>query len=248
MTAVDSPGSILGISLWMVLATLWGPARAQPGPGEPLRRLVSVTGAGEVQGKPDTAHIQVGVVSESETAQAAVEQNNRAMAQLLDVLREHEVPERNIQTTSFNISPQYRQDRPRPEGGQPHPRIIGYQVVNQVRVKVEALSRLGTILDAVVRAGANQIHGIQFSIGDDQELMDQARRSAVQDARRKAQLFAEASDVRLGAVIEIRETPSDGPRPMPMQRYQMAEAAQVPIARGELTLTAQVHITYALQD
>jgi uncharacterized protein YggE len=209
-------------------------------------RTVSVTGEGETRGAPDTAHIQLGVVTESESAQTAVERNNQAMAQLLSVLQARGIPEVNVQTTSFNVSPQYRHE---PGRESQTPRIVGYQVTNQVQVKLTELDKMGGVLDAVVQVGANQIHGIQFSVDDDEQLTDDALRMAMNDARRKAELLAAAAGSSLGRVVEIRYGSPGGPIPMPMRRTMMADAmAQVPIATGEETLSARVEVVYELVD
>jgi uncharacterized protein YggE len=203
---------------------------------------VTVGGEGEARAKPDQAEISVGVVTEAETAEQAVQQNNEAMEKLLDALRRADIAKKDVQTTSFNVSPIRDYDR---ENKQP-PRIVGYRVVNQVHVKIRKLDRLGKILDTLVGQGANQIHGVSFSIGDKQELLDQARKKAMADARRKAQLYAEAANAKLGHVLSIEETSSPAP-PRPMYAPErMQAAAAVPIAPGEQTLTVNITVTYKL--
>lgn len=218
---------------------------------EPRRPSITVSGEGEVKAKPDTVAISLGVVTEAATAQQAMTANNEAMQQLFDVLDQQQIAGKDRQTVRFDVSPQYRQEQPGPRGpGGPQaeeprePRIVGYQVTNEVRIKVRQVSKLGPVLDAVVGAGSNRIHGIEFSVDDRDKLMDDARRDAIRRARAKAELFAEAADVSLGDVITIRE--EDFARPMPQPQYMMMEARSAPIAEGEQTITARVQVTFRL--
>ena len=203
---------------------------------------ITVTGMGEIDAKPDMATITVGVVTEAESASAALEENNERMKKLFEILKDRGVAEKDLQTANFNVSPKY-QHHPQ---GREEPKIVGYTVTNEVRVKVRRLSSLGGVLDALVQDGANRVHGISFSIDDEANLMDDARKKAMADARHKAELLAAAANMRLGRPLQISDQPP--PRPMPMQRFRMAEAAQaVPIAPGEVTQTAIIHVTYALE-
>lgn len=208
---------------------------------------ITVVGTGEVQAKPDTARVNVGVVTEAPTAAEAVQSNSRAMEQLLKTLREQGIEEKHIRTVGFTVSPKYQYRRG--EGGTPE--IIGYTVTNQVQVTVRDLPSLGEVLDKVVRAGANQINGIGLTVHDPEKLLDDARRKAVDDARRKAELYARAAGVELGRPILIQEATPGIPEPVFVQRGvqgMSAEAARpVPIATGEQTLSANVTVTYALQ-
>ncbi|MCA9219236.1 MAG: SIMPL domain-containing protein, partial [Planctomycetales bacterium] len=125
--------------------------------------------------------------------------------------------------------------------------IVGYRVTNQVRVKVRQLEKFGEVLDKVVASGANTISGIQFSVSDAEQRLDEARRKAVENARHKAELLAKAADVMLGPPQEIREQSTSGPQPYRARNLQMAAADRsVPIESGEQTLSAQVHVTYSL--
>jgi hypothetical protein len=203
---------------------------------------ITVVGTGDVDARPDMATITVGVVTEAESASAALEENNGRMKELFEILKDRGVSEKDLQTANFNVSPKY-QHHPQ---GKEEPKIVGYTVTNEVRVKVRRLSSLGGVLDALVQDGANRVHGISFSIDDEANLMDDARKKAMADARHKAELLAAAANMRLGRPLQISDQPP--PRPMPMQRFRMAEAAQaVPIAPGEVTQTAIIHVTYALE-
>lgn len=221
-----------------------GPAWGQSHVAAQWGPTISVNGSGEVQHEPDMAEINVGVVTEAESAAMAVQSNNQKMAQLLQALRQHGLDEKDIQTSNFQISPQRQHE---PERRQP-PRITGYQVTNQVHITVRDLPKLGEILDAAVQQGANEIHGINFSISDPSELAQQALQKAVASARRKAEALAEEADVTLGRVLHIHESSHEPPRPMMGRAMMMAEADRVPISPGSMTVRADVSVTYEIGD
>lgn len=202
---------------------------------------ITVVGTGESHAKPDQAHIQVGVVTQAASASQAMQANNGAMKKLFELLAERDIAEKDIQTTGFNVSPQYQHD---PAGKRP-PAIVGYEARNQVQVKVRKLASLGELLDELVREGANHVSGISFSVADSQGILDDARRKALADARRKAQLYAAAADVKLGSLLQLEEgsTPAFAPRYMARQ----AAAEAVPIAAGEQQFTVSVTATYRIE-
>jgi uncharacterized protein YggE len=114
-------------------------------------------------------------------------------------------------------------------------------VQNQLTVKVRDLTALGGILDKVVTLGSNQLSGIRFSIDEPETLMDEARQDAVKDALRKAKLYAGAAGVSLGEIMSISESGTSMPQPYYAKDMMMrAEAASVPMAPGEQTLSANV--------
>jgi uncharacterized protein YggE len=176
------------------------------------------------------------------------------MEALQKVVKERGVAAKDVQTTNLNVSPQYSQP-PRPIPGQPQgehiPRIVGYQVTNTVQITARNLDKLGALLDAVVRAGANQMHGISFRIDETEKLLDQARVKAMADAKRKAELLAGEAGVVVGEPISIQEGGASPPprpaRPMMMMRAMAAESA-VPVAAGEQELSVTVQVVYELKS
>ena len=149
-----------------------------------------------------------------------------------------------MQTSNFSVQPQYKQGQP----GQQRAEIVGYQVSNQVRVQVRKLDALGPLLDGAVGEGANQMQGVSFSVAEPDPLLDEARRQAMADARRKAELYAKAAGVDVGRVLLIQE---DTPRlPEPLYRGMMmargAASDAVPVAAGEQEFHASITVTYAI--
>lgn len=229
-----------------IAALLALPARAQDD-GASRPATMSLSAISEISAAPDRARITSGVVTEAETARAALDANNQAIADVIAALKEAGIEDRDIQTSGFSVEPRYHYPEPR-EGRSEPPRIIGYAVSNQVSVLVRNLDDLGPVLDRAVTVGANRINGIQFEISNEDELLDEARGEAVANARRKAEIYAEAAGVRLQSIRSISETSRLQPPPQPLfARDMRAEAASsVPIETGEQTLRVEVNVTWEI--
>lgn len=210
---------------------------------------ITVQGTGTVTTTPNLVFITIGVESQSATAVQALAQNSESMRNLQATLIELKIDKKDMQTSSLNISPVYQPqnpDRGQYDGNRAM-RVVGYRVVNQLRIKSSDVANLGTLLDAVVKAGANTIHGIEFDSQSREEMTDEARRSAIRDARRRAQLLAEEAGVKVGSAIKIEDY-AQVHHPVPMARMaMMADAAGgVPIAEGQQQITANVTVVFEL--
>jgi uncharacterized protein YggE len=205
---------------------------------------ITVAGTGESHGKPDFAQIQVGVVTEALTAAEALRKNNEAMSQLIVMIRKRGIEDRDLQTVQFNVSPRYKYDKAQQET----PRITGYQVTNEVHVKIRNLTTLGAFLDETVSLGANQVRGISFGVAEPAQLMDEARKRAIADAQRRARVYAEAAGLKLGKPIRIDEQAGGRPGPYPVARMEAAAASTVPVAPGEQAFSVTVTVSYAIVD
>ena len=234
----------LAATIAVLFAIAAMPARAWE---KPFR--FSVTGHGEVKARPDIAILTLGTQTRAKTAAQALAANTKAMRAVFDLLKsKFGVAEKDMATSNFAITPVYEHHPQRPGKPTPPPRLAGYDVSNTLTVRVRHLDRLGAIIDAVVRAGANRVQSIGFGFSDRRKLLDEARRKAVQDAKARAKLYAEAVGFTLGPVVEVRE---GGARPLPVRRMRMARAAAmeapaapVPIARGEQSVSVNVTITW----
>lgn len=208
-------------------------------------RTFHVSGTGEVSAAPDMATINTGVVTQAESAREALSGNNAAMEKIMSTLKKHDVADKDVQTTNFNVSPIYKRDN----RGRQLNEIEAYRVQNTVQVHVRKLANLGKVLDALVQAGSNQISGIRFDIDDQEGLLNQARSRAIRDARSRAEIYAQAEGVKVGRVRQISEQQIAMPRPMPMG-YAQAEAAvsRVPVAAGEQEIRVTVQVVYDIAD
>jgi uncharacterized protein len=249
---------VSAVRLFAPLALVTGlalaaPAFAQDAPSpSPLPARVSVTGEGHANGAPDLAVTQLTVMRSAATAADALEQANTAMEAVRSAMASFGVEARDLQTSGFQITPQYRYDN-RPDGTQAPPVVTGYEARNTLSVKVRDLPKLGELLDRAVQLGVNEGGSISFQIEDDAALRDSARRDAVAQARSSAEALAGAAGLKLGRVITIEDAANayaPPPPPMPYGEMRMmaaGSAAKVPVEVGENTVTSQVRIVYELQ-
>lgn len=218
-------------------------AQAQEPAAVPPPRI-NVTGEGEAAIAPDMAIVTLAVLREAETARAALDANNEAMADVIAAMKEAGIADRDLQTAGLSIQPRYVY----PENGQGEPRITGYQVANTLTLRVRELSALGSIIDRSVTLGVNQGGDITFTNDDPAAATSEARRRAVEDALQRAQTLAEAAGVELGEIVTISERTEASP-PVPLGRQMMrmeAADAAVPIAAGENLYQVRVDVSFEL--
>jgi uncharacterized protein YggE len=204
--------------------------------------LLQVTGQGEVRAVPDEAQLSAGIVTTGATAADALAANRSAMNAVFAALKAQGIAERAIQTSGFSVSPQYdpSNDRKGP------PRIIGYEVSNQVSVTLTELPKLGATIDALVASGANSLGGVSFTIRDPKPLLREARAAAVKDAIERAQTYAQAAGIALGRVVAIGE--GGGAMPHPVYRaMSVMAAAPTPTAPGEESVSASVAMSFEIK-
>ena len=201
-------------------------------------------GEATVQAKPDQVHIEIGVSAKADTAEAAAQQNAQQLNAVLEKVRPELGEDGQLQTTNVSLFPESRFD---PERRTQEP--DGFRATNMVRVTLNDISRLGSILGLATESGANQIHGIRFTVQDPEPLQAEALKQAAQEARTKAEALAQALGVRIVRIAEIEEvTPSDV-RPVRMEMAAMrADASQAPIEAGTVEVSAQVRITFQVMQ
>jgi len=218
-------------------------AAAQETP--PVPRIV-VAGEGEATVRPDMAWLTLSVMREADTARAALDDANEAVAGVIAALKQAGIEDRDLQTSGLSIDPRYVY--PQNNDGTQQPKIVGYQVTNTLSVRVRDLAKVGEVIDKAVTLGVNQGGNIVFDNHDPKQVVAEARKRAVADAAYKARTLAEAAGVGLGKVIEIAESsPVNPPVPMPkVMRMEAASDAAVPIEAGENTYRIQVRITYEI--
>ena len=224
-------------ALSLALALLAGPALAQDNPPP----MISVTGEATVSAVPDVAEIESGVSTDAKTAREASDANNAAMGNIILALKGAGVPPKDYQTSRLSLQPQYASSSSR--NG---PNVItGYRASNRVTIRVRDVNGVATIIDTLVKAGANEMGGIGFAVSNASALLDQARPKAFANARRKAEIYAKAAGVTLGDPIRIGE--GNLAHPVPMMRRASAEFAAAPVAPGEETLRVTVAVSWAIK-
>lgn len=205
--------------------------------------LLTVNADGLSEGRPDMATINLGVTTEGETAQAALQENARRMQALTQALRRAGIAERDIQTSNVSVYPQqqYREGQ--------EPLITGYQANNTVSAKVRNIDNTGRVIDAAIAAGGNTVNGVFFSYQDPDAQLDAARRDAIAEARRRAELYASALDMRVVRIVAVNEGGGYAPPvPMPMAaRMEAAQDASTPIAPGQIETRVNVSVTFELR-
>jgi uncharacterized protein YggE len=207
-------------------------------PAQALDRLVTVTGEATVSVAPDAAVIRIGVSSIGKTAREASDANAKKMTAVLAAFRNSGIAERDVQTSRLSLQPQYDPNKAGPA------RLLGFQVTNQVTVKIRDIDKVAAILDNAIAAGANEMSGIEFVVSEQSKLLDQARDEAIADAKRKATLYTEAAGGKLGKVVSITEEGASTP-PRPVAQFR---AAAMPVAPGERELRAVVSVSYELTE
>jgi len=203
--------------------------------------LLSVSATGEASRAPDIATASAGVVTQAADANAAMRANASQMQKVVAAIRAAGVAERDIQTTGISIHPTYRHVE------NEEPRISGYSASNSVSLKVRDIARLGEVLDALVASGANNVNGPGFGIDQPEAVYDEARRKALDQARKRADMYAEALGLRVRRIVSISEGGRmQPPQPMFAMRAMAMDAESTPVAPGENTLTANLEIVFEL--
>jgi len=233
------------MTLTLVLAGLT--ARAET-TSAALARTIAVSGSGDVSLPPDMTQISLGVQTDAEVAADALDAASAAVLAILARLDVEGVDPADIQTGALRLHPRYSSSAL--GSGQ---RIVGYRVVNSVNVQVNDLNRLGPLISALVGDGANRLDRVTFGLQDPSAAIDEARRLAVADAGRRAALYAQAAGVRVGEVLSISEQGGANYRAMiaePVMLEAMASAPSfdVPVAAGEIDLSATINMIFTIAD
>jgi uncharacterized protein YggE len=238
--AHTSPRYLLALLLPLASVLQAAPARAHD---QAEKRTISLSATGAVMATPDKVDISTGVTSEAKSAREALDQNTEAMAKVVETLKEEGIEAKDIQTVNFTVSPVYEQrpyDKPAP------PVVVGYRVINQVRVLLHDTKKLGAVLDKAVSLGANQIDAIEFGVEEPEALKDVARKLAMKNVTDNAKLYADAAGVGLGPILSISEEGSFyQPRAAPTAA-RMEMAKDVPIEAGTATVEVRVRVTWAI--
>ena len=208
--------------------------------------VLIVSGNAQAEATPDEATVRLGIVRQETTAQAAQDQANRVAQAILSEIAKLGIPATQIRTSRLTLTPIYAPG-PRSDSREA-PRIASYSASNQVSIEVTNLTQIGPIIDAGLRAGSNQVDGVQFRLKDDLPLREQALKKAVAEARRKAETMAEALNLRILGIQEVSET---GSSVIPRGEggfVTMAarETAPTPVSPGQVEVNASVTVKYLI--
>lgn len=224
----------LGLALWAGIGRPEAANGQSTGAATPSG--ITVTGLGSVKAAPDRADFSFGVETQGSTAEEALAANSAAVRKVIDALKGAGVAANDIQTQQVSVSPRYGSD---------NQKITGYSAVNTVNATIRNLADSGAIVDAAVKAGANQVYGPTLSISEQSGLYQDALRKALDDAKAKAKTIASAAGVSLGSVVNIVEGAAGAP-PIPLTGGAVAEDGAAPIEPGLQEIQASLTVTFAI--
>jgi len=224
-----------------ISSALGGTALAQ----EPVDRMIHpsirVTDEATVTVKPDQAEINIGVVTQAPTAQAAAAQNAQKQDAVISELRKLLGAGADIKTISYSLNPNYRYPK---DGGQPT--IAGYNASNIVQVKTTNLAQVGNVIDLATGSGANNIQALRFTLKDETVARTQALRDASTKARAKAEAIASALGLRIQRILHVEE---GGPTVRPVIESiaglasMRSQQAPTPVESGSIDVRATITLT-----
>lgn len=207
-------------------------------------RSISVSASGYVMAEPDMAQIGVGVTTEASTAKAALEKNSKLFQAVLAGVKKLGIAAKDIATAQFQVNPIYA--RQKSSGGYSRNKIDGFRVHNAATVTVRNIKQTGAVIDRAAELGANSVGPITFVVSDIETRLDEARREAMRNAIRRAKLYAEAGDAKLGALQTVSEQ-FHGRPPQPRRYGRAAKMSSIaPIEPGQQRLGVTVDAVWEL--
>lgn len=235
-------GTLLGLSLASA-------AVAQPAPTTIVSSVggtrLDIAATGEVARVPDIALISAGVMTRAATAGEAIRSNAERIESVRAALRRAGVAERDLQTSTLSLNPDYRYDQNQP------PQLTGYNASNQLTIRFRDIRRAGAILDALVAAGANTISGPSFTLDKPEEALDEARTKALGIGRARAELYARSLGMRVVRLVSVSEYGGGyAPPPPPPPATMSADAAAVSrteIVPGEQRTQVTLSMSFELR-
>jgi uncharacterized protein YggE len=201
---------------------------------------LQLSARGQVQATPDMAVIRLGVQTDGATAAVALSRNREKMNATVDALRAQGVADRDIQTSGLSLDAQYIDDGKSPR------RLTGYEAANTVTVRLHDLPKVGSVVDALVSAGANKVDGISFALSDPQTAEDEAQVRAVEALKAKAGLYAKATGYKIYRLVRLSENGGYSPSMVSERIMAPVRFQRTPIEPGELTVSVGVSAEFEL--
>lgn len=209
-------------------------------------RSIHVNGTGNASAAPDKADLTLSIEVQAKTAEAARNQAANAMEALIKAIKSEGVADKDIQTRSVSLYPNYSPDATN--------KIIGYQLSNQVTVCIRDINNASVIIDTAVKAGGNstRVQGINFALDNPESALALARDKAYANAKMKAEQYAKLAGVVLGTPLHINESNEISPAPLPYAEMRtmkaaMTDNASTPVQAGEQKVTVNVDVVFEIQ-
>ncbi len=260
--------AVIAIIASFVTYDLLGPTGATDSDPNSRKEIV-VDGVGKVKVDPDQAMISFGVMTQAETATEAIDANAAKMSQVIEALKATGISDDDIKTSQFSLWPIYGEvvpiktevmaietveDDVQPPkvsatvSGWDYTQVVGYRVMNQVMVTTKAIEQVGQLIDLAVQAGANQVHGVSFSLSE--EAITQARLQAlelaIEDAQAKADAIASKLDLKIVGVGHVSESSGYYP-PYYAVAEKIDSSGATPIEPGQVDFTVSIHIVFLFE-
>ena len=198
---------------------------------------VEVVGEGIVYATPDMVNISISIEKEGLDLKNLRQKNGEAVAQVLQLLSK-ELPMENFQTSYVSL---YKDD---------YNKLNKYRVVQNINIKLEDISKYDNLMNAIFDAGVNRIDGISFGVKNKEKLLQEARVAAIDDARKKALLYAVSLDQNIGKAIKIKEVNSHFNDIQPVERMSKISLGSTgsdnTLAVGKIAIEAQVNVAFEL--
>jgi uncharacterized protein YggE len=245
------------ITIFLIVATLsvasWGwyllKKSSVPVPGSPT---LSVSAEGKVVVKPDIAQVNFSVLSQGQDYNSIQEDNNQKMTKAIEYLKEIDIEEEDIKTTMYNLTPLYNYTWCRigiDDFRSCSPRIDGYNLEQQVEVKMRELSKVGEVISTLPEKGINKIVSLNFTLDNPDEAREQARDLAIIKAKEKAKKISKTSGIKLGKIINFYE--SYQPRFFEAAAKglggEIADVVPAPIESGSQEVIVNISLSYEIR-
>jgi uncharacterized protein YggE len=241
LIATGAAGVVGAMVAVLVVGNGSGPVRAASLDAALAANTVSVSGLGKVMGTPDVLSLSMGVERNGQVVNDVLNEANADLTRIKDALKRHDVDEKDMQTSNLSINPFWDNNR-----------INGYQVTQTLTVKLRDIAKAGQAISDAAAAGGNstRINGVSFDIEDNQKLIEAARKNAFEDAKRKAQQYADLAGRSLGRVSQINESTEYSAPPAPYfagrAAADSAEGMAVPVSPGQQQVSVNTSVVWEL--
>jgi len=203
--------------------------------------LIMFSGEGKVYTKPDVAFVDLSVVTQGEQIIDVQTENTKKMNKVIDFLKSYGIDEKDIKTTNYNLYPQYTYENNK------IPQIMGYQINQTLNIKVKDLNKVGEILQKGVSMGINQVNSLYFGVENDESIKDEARKMAIDDAKKKAEKSAAQIGIKLGKIVNFSES-YNIPVPMYDSGYGRGGGGGIPdVQTGVNEIIVNITLTYEVK-
>jgi uncharacterized protein len=242
LTAAIAGGAVVALLLVGFRPVVLASSPAPTAAADPAH-TITVTSTGTVTVVPDVARVSLGITVQRPTVEAARGEAARVMTAITAAVRAKGVDAKDVQTTGIDLSPQYE---PCQTGCSGPGKIVGYSMAEQVQVTVRNLDDAGAVIDASTAAGATNVNGVSFEVGDPAAAQDQARAQAIQSARAKADAMAKVAGVSVAGVVSISESSASTPIPYAVAGAAAPDAVKTPVSPGTSDVEATVTMVFEI--